>query len=135
MLNYANSLPRDESGEAMQEFPAPKLSVRRFVSENATTSSVITLSDQTSGLEIAAVGGTGFIKWVATSDTEASVISIAGGTANYDHVIPAGNVRRFVVPRETAAITSVAGVNISEGLYRRVAWKTGGVGSILAAEY
>lgn len=119
----------------MQELPAPFLAVRRITSENATVSSVITLNDNTTSIEIAAIGAAAAIKWIATSDTAASVISAAGATSNYDHVIASNTVRRFAVPQETRAITSIAGANVMNGLYQRVAWKTTGVGSIMSAEF
>ena len=134
-INYQRPLPHDSgTSEVLQEFPAPFLAVREIVSENAATSSVITLDDRTTSIEVAAVGSTGFIKWIATTDTQASIIS-AAGTADYDHVIPAGTLRRFVVPQERAGITSIAGANIANGCYQRIAWKTGGVGSILSSEF
>lgn len=134
-IPYQPNLPHDRgSGEALQEFPAPILAVQERVSENASTSSVITLSDRTTMLEVAAVGSTGFLKWIASTDTTASVIS-AAGTADYDHVIPAGTIRRFVVPQERAGIPSIAGANVQNGCYARVAYKTGGIGSILTAEF
>lgn len=134
-LNYSRPLPKDSgSSEAMQEYPSPVLSVRTLATDNAVTSSVVTLSDKTTMMEITAIGAPAVIKWIATTNTNPSVIS-AAGTANFDHVIPAGTLRRFVVPRESAAITSIAGANIQEGLYQRVAWKTSAAASILSTEY
>lgn len=98
------------------------------------TSSVITVNDNTTDLEVAAVGSTGYVKWISRGDNIASVISTSG-TANFDVVIPAGTVRRLVIPRETAGVGSIVGANIQNGLYNRVAWKTDGVGSILATQY
>lgn len=105
------------------------------VSENATASSVITVNDNTTDLEVAAIGSTGFVKWIARSDTTASVISSVGGQANFDVIIPAGTVRRLVIPRETGGTSSIVGANIQNGLYNRVAYKTGGIGSILTTQY
>lgn len=134
-LNYQKALPRDSgTGEAMQAYPAPRLSLREIVSENAATSSVVTLNDNTTAIEVTAVGSTGFIKWIPTTNTNPSVIS-AAGTADYDHVIPAGTVRRFVVPQESIGVSSMSGANVMNGCYQRVAWKTGGIGSILSSEF
>lgn len=134
--NYQKRLPHDSGGgEALQEFPAPFLSHQRRYSSNAGTSSVITLDDRTTSLEITAGTVPAAIRWVPTTDTQASVIAVPGATANYDHIIPAGTLRRFVVPQETAGITSVAGANIANGCYRRVAWMSVGVGSILSSEF
>lgn len=135
-LNYSNPLPKDKgSSEAMQDFPAAVLAVRRTTSENATASSVVTLNDQTTSLEIAAVGGAAAMRWVTSADTQGSVVTIAGATANYDHVIPSGTMRRFVVPQERAAITSICGANVMNGLYARVAYKTMGIASVMVSEF
>ena len=134
-INYQRPLPHDRgSGEALQEFAVPFVAIQERVSENAATSSVITLNDQTTMLEVAAIGSTGFLKWIPTTDTTASVVS-AAASADYDHVIPAGTLRRFVVPQERIGITSIAGANIMNGCYQRVAYKSGGIGSIMTAEF
>lgn len=134
-LNYANGLPI-VNGYPMQDFPAPKLAKEQTTSENGAVSSVITLTQDTVQLEVTAVGGAAVLKWIATGDTQASVISAAGATANYDHVIPSGGLRRFVVPIEsTPNPQSVQGANRLNGLYRRVAYKTTGVASIMVSEY
>jgi hypothetical protein len=136
MNNPYRPLARAGTGtEAFQNFPAPYTAVRRITSENATASSVITLNDNTVQLEIAAVGAPVAIKWIPTTDTQASVVTIAGATSNYDHVIPSGVVRQFAVPLETRGTASIAGANIMNGLYQRVAWKTIGVGSIMSSEF
>lgn len=134
--NYAGQLPRDNSDGMMQEFPAPITAQARYAAENSSASSVITLGHNTVTLELAAVNGPAVVKWIPTTDTGASVISIAG-TANFDHVIPKDTYRRFVVPRESTptAYTSIQGVNRGEGLYRRVAIKSIGVASVLVAEF
>lgn len=135
--NNTNSLPRDRGGEALQEFPAPKKALEQYTSENATASSVISLTHDTTSLEVAAVGGSAALRWVPTTDTTASIITIAGATANYDHVIPTGTVRRFAVPQETQGLQqgSVVGLNRGAGLYQRVAYKTFGIGSVMAIEF
>ena len=134
-INYQRSLPHDSgSGEALQQFPAAILAHQRRYTENAATSSVITLDEKTTMIEVAAAGTPAAIKWIASSDTQASILTTTAG-ANWDHVIPPGTLRRFVVPQETAGITSVAGAGVANGCYRRVAWKTTGAGSILSSEF
>lgn len=135
MGRYANNIPNDVAGNDIQGAAMLIPALVSTVSENATASSVITLGDNTTDLEIAAVGSTGFVKWIGRGDTTASVISSVGGQANYDVVIPAGTVRRLVIPRETIGTSSIVGANIANGLYNRVAYKTGGIGSILATQY
>ncbi len=133
--NVANSLARDKGNEPMQEFPAPVLAIQRITSENATASSVISLSDRTVQLEVTATTTAAALRWVASSDTQGSVIAIAGATANYDHIIPANTMRRFVVPQERAGIPSISGANVMNGLYSRVAYKSLGIGSVMTSEY
>ena len=136
MSNYAPDLPALKGGTPLQDshFVASVRAI--WASENGTASSVISLTHDTTALDITAVGGTGFVRWVRTSDTQASIINVAG-TANFHYVIPSATTRRFVVPREVVsqAPGSVQGVNRAEGLYQRIAWKTQGNASILANEY
>lgn len=136
-LQYAPKLPTDSGGQSMQELPSAVKAKARYTSENATVSSVISVTHDTTGIEVAAVGGAAALRWVATTDTEASIITIAGATSNYDHVIPTGTVRRFVLPIERygANPASVQGANRANGLYQRVAIKTVGVASIMLTEY
>jgi len=136
MSNYAHDLPKDKSGNAMQHYPAPKLALAQFNNENNTTSSVISLTHDTTSIEIAPVGVGAVMRWVATTDTAASVVSASGG--DFDHAIPADTVRRFVVPRESAGannLASVQGINREEGLYQRVAIKSYVIASVLTTEY
>lgn len=137
-MNYAKSLPRGKDGTEFQNSPPPFTAIVRSSSENATVSSVITVSSVTTALEIAAIGGSAVIKWIATTDTTASVIS-AAATANFDHVIPSGTVRRFVIPQERTPsqdpVGSVQGLNLQLGLYQRYAIKTIGIASVLTTEY
>lgn len=141
-VNYSRALPRDSGDQTMQEYPAPIKALANTTSENATVSSVINLTNDTTAIEIAAQGGAAAMRWVAASETAAvapagSVIT-AAGTSNYDHFIPSGTVRRFVVPRDVfnaRGQSSVQGLNVQEGLMRRVAYKTIGVSSVITTEY
>lgn len=141
--NYARGVPMGNNQIPFQGNGTPPAvkAIARYTSENNAASSVITLSENTTAIEIAAQGGSVIMRWVPTSDTTASVVGVAGATANYDHVIPVGMYRRFVVPIEVnnpQGYGSMVGANIENGLYRRVAIK-GAVllvsGSILTAEY
>lgn len=134
-LQYAPRLPIDAGGNSMQELPAPIKAKAVYASENSSTSSVISVTHNTTGVEVAAVGGAAVLRWIATSDTQASVIS-AAGSANFDHVIPTGTYRRFVLPIESQGNpTSVQGINRANGLYQRIAIKSVGVSSVLLTEY
>lgn len=139
---YAKPLPRDGGGQPMQEYSAPFKALARYDNENNTASSVISFTDQTTAVEVAAIGGTGAaIRWVPRTETAAvspfaSVITAVSG-ANYDNVIPAGTVRRFVIPIETqgAPQGSVVGANVQNGLYQRIAIKSFGISSVMTAEF
>lgn len=126
-------LPRDKGQEPMQEYPAPIVAKARYGKENSSASSVITVGANTTAIEIAAVTTPAIMRWVTTTDTQASVVG-AEGTANFDHVVPVG-IRRFAIPIERFAPTSIAGANSANGLYARVAIKSTGVGSVLLTEY
>ena len=116
-----------------------------YASENATASSVITLTPDTTVLEIAVLAGTsslisaGAMRWVtsvAGFNASTSVIT-AAGTANFDHIIPNNTVAKFAVPIEGMyqAPSSLVGANIVNGLYRRVAIKSIGTASVIVTEY
>lgn len=117
---------------------APYPATGSYTSENATASSVITLTSIATAIEIAAIGGPAFLKWIKTGDTTASVIATAAG-ANYDHVISTGTFRRFVIPIEIVPTqfsgTGALGPGPANGLYARVAFKSAGIASVLATEY
>lgn len=122
--------------------PAPYKAIAQALRENGAASSVVTLTQNTTAIEIAAQGAAVAMRWVATTDTTASVVAIAGATANFDHIIPPNSVRRFVVPIESgvnttfgATITSVQGQNREYGLFQRMAYATNGVGSVALSEY
>lgn len=133
MVPYKN-LPRDSGGSEMQEFPTPFKALVTRNRDVATASSVITLNENTSTIEIAATGGPAFIRWVATTDTAASVVSDASGTVNFDNAIAPNTVRRFAVPIERfVAQASIVGINKQYGLYQRVAII--GVASVASTEY
>lgn len=137
--NYSPMLPRDKGGEPMQNHPAPIVAKAQY-SNGGNVSSVMTMTDNTTTLEIAAIGGVGAVmRWVSANDTQASVIATAAGK-NFDHVIPANAVRRFVVPfdpNDTPAYASIVGVNVQLGLYNRYAIiaTASPASSILASEY
>jgi hypothetical protein len=140
--NYSAELPRGKDGNTKTAYPPAKQAVKSWGAV-PTVSSVISLTDDTTEMEIAAQGGAGIaIKWVSQNDTVASVIA-SGATANFDHIIPTGSVRRFVVPvdpNDTPAYTSVVGANVQLGLINRVAWIQAGAAatascSVFGAEY
>lgn len=136
-MAYAKGLPKDVNHNSLQEFPAP---FKALASYNATTavSSVITLTADTTVVEIGAAGGAGVVfRWVPSTDTAASVIA-SGAGLNFDHFVPADTTRRFVVPIEkTIPYPSIQGANAQNGLYSRVAWigAAAPVSSVIANEF
>ena len=140
-MNYAKNLPRDTSGEAMQEYPSPFVATARYNKDNGAVSSVISLHPATSQVEVASFGGQGaVIRWVPLTETAAvgaaaSVIA-AGVGLNFDHYVPTGTYRRFVIPKETggAPLGQTGSVN---GLYQRLAVINAGItaSSILLSEF
>ena len=136
-LNYAKGQPTGNNNVPFFESPPAIKAIARYVTENGTVSSVISLTHDTTAIEVGTGGTAATMRWVATSDTQASVVAIAGATANFDHVIPANTVRRFVVPVEAVPTSnsSVQGANRANGLYQRIAWKTQGIASVLLSEY
>ena len=137
MVNPYPKLPRDVGQEPMQQYPSPKLALEQTVSENATVSSVISVTHDTTALEIATLGTGAAMRWVTTGDTQASIVTVAGSTSNFDHVIPPNALRRFAIPIETQLTNpqSVQGVNRLNGLYQRVAIRTFGIASVFLSEY
>ena len=120
----------------MVDHPAPVLALARFASENATVSSDISFTHDTTAIEVATLATGAAIRWVGTGITDPSVIT-AAATANYDHVIPPNAIRKFVIPIETQATNSgsAVGINRGAGLYQRVAHRSLGIASVFLSEY
>ena len=129
----------------MQEFPAPYKAVVVTHKPNCSSSSVLYLHPETTTIEVAAHGGQGVaIRWVPSVEGAAAspFMSVVGATSllgispNFDHTIPSGTVRRFVIPKETIgqAFGQAASVN---GLYSKMAFINTGTtaASILATEF
>ncbi len=140
MINYSPALPRDENGNVKQEYAVPFKPNARYGTNNATTSSVITLADNSTEVEIAAVGAAVAVRWIPATETAAvspfaSVIT-TGTSANFDYVVPKDTYRRFVAPQETQGVQSIVGVGVLNGAYRRVAVMSAAtVSSIMVSEF
>lgn len=137
--NYAAGHPMGGNQYPIINAPAPFKAIGQYVNENNTASSVVTLTDNTTGIEVATGAAPAVIRWVPASDTQASVVAVAGATANYDHYVPQNSFRRFVVPIElqnnSQGYASMVGQRVAYGLYARVAAKSQGIGSVLLTEY
>ncbi len=138
--NYAPAQPQDKKNQVLVGYPPAKKALATY-GATAAASSVVTLTDNTTEIEVEAVGGNGVaIRWIPATETAAvspfaSVIA-SGTTANFDHIVPAGIVRRFVVPVETTGVTSIVGANKQNGLYNRVAWiNVTGSASVFGTEF
>lgn len=133
--NYASRLPIDEMNNVMQEYATPFPAVATTAAVTPI-SSVVTFNNNSTSIEIAAPQGAA-IKWIGVGAAQSSVISSFAATANFDHIIPAGTVRRFVIPAETQGIAGPALANSVFGLYQRMAVApiATGVSSILVTEY
>lgn len=137
-LNYSRGKPIGNNNVPQYDIPPAIKAINRYTGENATNSSVISLTNDTTAIEIGAGGTAIIMRWVLATDTQASVVSAAAGS-NFDHMIPANTVRRFVVPIEvqnnSQGYSSMVGANVSNGLFQRVAYKTQGIASVLLTEY
>lgn len=130
-MNYAKQLPLDKTATP---YPAPP----NFPSTQAQAgvpiaSSVITLSPNTTVIEMTVLGGQSGNSAIIGKWGTASVT-----TSNYDFIVGSGNTRVFVVPVSVAAgITSVQGANPANGLYPAVAVKTATAvsASVFSVEY
>src|SRR3990167_3699788 len=133
-MSYPKRIPVDQGRSPMQDYPAAVTAQTRFYRDNGAASSVQTLTDNTTQIEVGAVGSGVILRWVPTSDGAGAPAGSVLST-NFDHFIPAAQVRKFVVPKESATVNSVVGVNIQQGLYRRMALANITTGSILSTEY
>lgn len=142
MANYAKSLARDVNGNEIQGHPAPYVSLASYERDNSIVSSIISLTPNSTIVEIGAYGGTGLaIRWVPLTETASvaprgSVIA-SGLTANFDHTIPSGTIRRFIIPKETQGQLAGGQIGSVNGLYQRLAFinASSSGSSILASEF
>lgn len=138
--NYAREIPHDKGGEGLNGYDPAYKANARYGTNNATVSSVITLNDNTTIVEVAAVGSPVLVRWVPASETAsvspfASVIG-TGASSNFDHTVSKDTVKQFVVPIETQGVQSIVGIGVQAGTFRRIAVSSGGaVSSILVSEF
>ena len=140
--NYARGVPMGNNQIPFQGNgtpPAVAAIVTTIRDVTATVSSIRTLSQNTTAIEIAATGGPVYMKWLGQATVDSSVagtsIVTTGLTVNFDHVIPAASYRRFVVPIFTnnpQGYGSQVGANVENGLYPNVA-VVGGTGASVIA--
>lgn len=140
-MNWGKPIPIDKQGTAMTNFPAPFKAQARNSNTNIILSSLITLTDNTTQVEVGTSGAQGVvIRWIPSTETAGvspfgSVIS-SGVGANFDHYVPANTLRTFVIPKEGVGTSSIVGANIMNGLFNRMAVNAaGGASSVLLAEF
>ena len=145
MRHIYPTTPQGEQGEVKVGYAPAKVALARTAKENASASSILLLTHDTTELEVAAATGStlGIAgKWLSQATVDSSVagtsvITVASGP-NWDFIVPNGTIRRVVVPIATNVQSSgsVMGVNRKFGLYPAVAFKTlVGTGSVLTAEF
>ena len=132
---YAPSTPKGKDEMPKVGYVPAKVALESNNNENISVSSVLAFTHDTTEIEVTAVAQGVAGRWAANQAT--SVVTATGTGANFDFVVPSGESRRFVIPRETSgSYASVQGVNRAEGLFTAVAFKTlAGNGSVLTAEY
>ena len=138
MKNYAKGKPVGNNQVPFFDAPAPITALATAVRDNAVASSILTLTDDTTLIEVAATNGPAYVKWLTQAVVDSSVagtsVISAAGTANFDNMIAPNTVRRFAVPIERfVAQASIVGLNKQYGLYQRVALI--GVASVATTEY
>lgn len=132
--NYANAIPTDERGNPMQGLPPPVIASITTVMVTGQ-SSTMSFGPNTTDIEVAAPNSGVALKWISVGNTNASVFT-AIGTSNFDHIIPAGGYRKFVLPKETGGIGGIAQAGSIHGLYQRAAFAPlSGTSSVLVTEY
>ena len=143
MKNYAKGKPVGNNQVPFFDAPAPITALATAVRDNAVASSILTLTDDTTLIEVAATNGPAYVKWLTQAVVDSSVagtsVISAAGTANFDNVVPKDTVRTFIVPIAFSASAeaqgSVVGVNVANGLYKNVAIKSGPIASVATTQY
>lgn len=131
MSFYGKQLPKSQN-EMQYDAAPPAFVSNQSQSGNPAVSSVITLSDKTTVIELMAIGGNngnaGIIgKW--------GVGSVSG--TSFDIQVNSGQTRMFVVPQSVFGNASIAGANVANGLYPALSVKyaTPQACSVLSIEY
>lgn len=147
--NYSPGMPVDKYGNPKFNYVPAKVALATTDKENASVSSILLLTHDTTEVEVAVVGSIAgslgatiagkFLSGptIDSSVAGTSVITVAG-SANFDFIVQAGTTRRFVIPIATFKGTSgsIQGVNRELGLYQGIAYKTlTGVASVLTMEF
>lgn len=129
-MGYPRQLPLEKNNYPISTVPA--FTSYQSKGGNPVTSSVLTLSPNTTVIDVMAIGtatGAGGVigKWGTASVT----------SSNFDIQVNAGQNRTFAVPQSVfgAPLASVAGANAANGLYNSISFLSVGVSSVYTAEY
>lgn len=119
MQGYASPQPVDRYGNVIGGASSGTLALQTTVS-GTQLSSVITLLDTATTVEIVTTGGAAVIKWFGSVVASPSVT-----TANFDNAIPANWFRYLVIPTSIQGVASagsiVGGFGAQNGLYKQIA--------------
>ena len=110
-MGIYRELPKSKNDMQFDSAP-PAYTAWASQSGNPTASSVITLSDKTTIIEITAISGTAGSGGLIGRWGSASVTSSV-----FDIFIPVGGSRQFAVPVSVFGTASIAGANVANGLY------------------
>lgn len=116
MSSYAPNQARDKGEQPIVMVPAPIPSKQLTATAPTAVSSVISFGANTTMIEVTALNASLAFKWGS-----ASVIAAAGATANFDHIVPVNQTRRFVIPINSQGVPSIVGANAQYGLYSTMA--------------
>ena len=130
-VNYAKQIGKDRNDQPFIPSHVPTSTLGSVYRDNASASSVTSLTDNTSVVEVTAITTAAGIRWAVNQAT--SIITGAG--ANFDNIIPLNGTRTFIVPRRQQAVASISGINTQEGLFPAIATISIGNGSVMLAQY
>lgn len=138
--NYAAGSPLGNNQNQVYSAPPSFKAVASTTKDaSTTTSSILILSQNTTGVEISAAGGPVAFKWLYKTTVDSSVAATSvittGATADYDHIVPNNSYRRFVIPQAVnnpQGYGSFVGGNVENGLYTHIAYAGMPVASIIS---
>src|SRR3990167_2636424 len=99
MRNFYPETPFGKQNEVKVGYPPAKVALESHNKENASASSVMAFTHDTTEIEVAAVTQTIAGRWAANQAT--SVVTETGAGANFDFIVPSGEIRRFAIDRKS----------------------------------
>ncbi len=130
-MNYCRELPKTKNEMDVPGSPPAFTSWQSQVG-NPTASSVLSLTDKTTFLEISVITGASgngglLAKWGVSSVT----------STNFDFFVNSGVTRQVAVPVSVFGTSSIAGANVANGLYNSISFKNANAqaSSVFTTEY